>query len=148
MQLLMNIMADETQRDIAIVLCGYKEPMMKMLTINPGLLSRLPNKFEFQDFTVEELLQITKLRVQEYKYLFTDQAWEQYIRLINDAYKVRDPQTWGNARFVANQLERIYLLHAQRCVRQQPKDKLSWRLITPDDIVPIEVPKQRVRIGF
>ena len=33
-QLMMNILADETQRDIAIVLCGYKEQMMKMLDTN------------------------------------------------------------------------------------------------------------------
>lgn len=35
-QLLMNILADESQRNIAVVLCGYKEPMMKMLDSNPA----------------------------------------------------------------------------------------------------------------
>ena len=52
-QLMMNILADETQRDIAIVLCGYKEPMKKLLDLNPGLQSRLPNRFEFNDFTMK-----------------------------------------------------------------------------------------------
>ena len=44
-QLLMNILADESQRDIAVVLCGYKEPMKQLLAVNPGLDSRFPNKF-------------------------------------------------------------------------------------------------------
>ena len=147
-QLLMNILADETQRDIAVVLCGYKEPMQKLLDSNPGLQSRFPNKFEFLDFTVDELLEITRRRVKDYGYEFTPLAWEKYIGILTQAYQVRDAETWGNARFVTNQLERIYIQHATRCVKHQPKDKADLLVIIPDDIVPIEVPKRRMRIGF
>ena len=147
-QLLMNILSDETQRDIAVVLCGYKDQMLKLLETNPGLQSRFPNKFEFHDFTVEELLEITRTRVKDYQYNFTDEAWGKYQSLMEQAYQTRDPQTWGNARFVANQLERIYIQHATRCVRQQPVDKASLRMITAEDVVPIEIPRQKPRIGF
>ena len=147
-QLLMNILADETQRDIAVVLCGYKEPMQRLLDSNPGLQSRFPNKFEFPDFTVNELLEITRRRIKEYGYELTPTAWEKYIDILTQAYQVRDAETWGNARFITNQLERIYIQHATRCVKLQPKDKDDLLKITPDDIVPIEVPKKRMRIGF
>ena len=146
--LLMNVSADEKQRDIAIVLCGYKEPMEKLLETNPGLYSRFPNRFEFADFTVDELLDITRLRIKEYEYEFTPEAWDKYRLLLARAYAQRDPNTWGNARFVANQLERIYIQHAMRCVRQRPTDKRQLRLLTPEDILPIEVPKEKRRIGF
>ena len=33
-------------------------------------------------------------------------------------------------------------------VRQKPVDKRLLRLITPEDILPIEVPKEKRRIGF
>lgn len=147
-QLMMNILADETQRDIAIVLCGYKEPMMKMLDTNPGLQSRFPNKFEFTDFTVDELLEITHRRIKDYDYQFTAQAWEKYRGILTQAYQVRDPETWGNARFISNQLERIYIQHAARCVKQCPKDKRELLLLTPEDIVPIEIPRPKTKIGF
>lgn len=147
-QLMMNILADETQRDIAIVLCGYKEPMEKLLESNPGLHSRFPNKFEFSDFSIDELLEITRRRVKEYEYEFTPEAWDKYRLLLARAYAQRDPNTWGNARFIANQLERIYIQHAMRCVRQRPTDKRLLRLLTPEDILPIEVPKEKRRIGF
>ena len=147
-QLLMNILADETQRDIAVVLCGYKEPMMKLLESNPGLLSRFPNRFEFTDFTVEELLEITKRRIKDYDYQFTRPAWKKYSDMLTQAYRVRNPETWGNARFIANQLERIYIQHASRCVRQQPKNKSELLLLTPEDIIPIEIPRQKTKIGF
>lgn len=147
-QLMMSILADETQRDIAIVLCGYKEPMEKLLDANPGLQSRFPNKFEFADFTIDELLEITRRRVKEYEYKFTDSAWDKYCQILTQAYQQRNPQTWGNARFVANQLERIYIQHAMRCVRQKPTDKQQLRLLTPEDILPIDAPKEKRHIGF
>lgn len=147
-QLLMEVLADETQRDIAVVLCGYKEPMLKLLDSNPGLQSRFPNRFEFDDFTVDELLEIAHRRVGEYQYRFTDSAWQKLREVLTSAYSVRDPQSWGNARFVANQLERIYLQHAQRCVRECPSDKEQLLWLTPADIMPIEVARARPRIGF
>lgn len=147
-QLMMNILADETQRDIAIVLCGYKDKMMKMLDTNPGLQSRFPNKFEFTDFTVDELLEITHRRIKDYDYQFTAQAWEKYRGMLVQAYQVRDPETWGNARFISNQLERIYIQHAARCVRRCPKDKRELLLLTPEDIVPIEISRPKTKIGF
>ena len=147
-QLMMNILADETQRDIAIVLCGYKEPMIKMLDTNPGLQSRFPNKFEFTDFTVDELLEITRRRIKDYDYQFTAQAWAKYQGMLAQAYQVRDPETWGNARFISNQLERIYIQHAARCVKRCPKDKRELLLLTPEDIVPVEIPRPKTKIGF
>ena len=147
-QLLMNVLADETQRDIAIVLCGYKEPMKKLLDLNPGLQSRFPNKFEFPDFTIDELLEITKRRVEDYHYTFTTEAWKKYVSILSAAYQSRDPQTWGNARFIGNQLERIYIQHASRCVKQQPSGKSELLSLTPEDIVSIEVPRQKTKIGF
>ncbi len=146
--LLMDILANEHKRDLAIVLCGYKQPMLRLLELNPGLESRFPNRFEFEDFTIDELLDISQRRVGEYNYTFTPQAWETYRSIIANAYQMRDPETWGNARFVANQLERIYLSHAQRCISSDINDRDQLFTITPADIQPIEVPRQRARIGF
>lgn len=147
-QQLMARLADETERDLAVVLCGYKEPMEKLLDSNPGLQSRFPNRFEFPDFTVDELCEITRRRVKEFMYEFTDTAWDKYRQLLANAYSQRDPKTWGNARFIANQLERIYVRHATRCVRHVPTDKQQMLMITPEDIQPLEMSKARRKIGF
>lgn len=148
LQLLMEVLADETQRDLAVVLCGYKEPMLKLLDFNPGLHSRFPNRFEFNDFTVDELVEITRRRVEEYRYRFTRQAWTKYRKVLTDAYQVRDPQSWGNARFVANLLEHIFIRHAQRCVRNRPAKQEQLLMLTPADIQPIEVARRRRHVGF
>ena len=146
--MLMELLADESQRDIAVVLCGYKEPMMKLLNTNPGLQSRFPNRFEFSDFTVDELMEISRRRIEEYQYHFTRQAWQKYTSVLTAAYQVRDPNSWGNARFVANQLERIFIQHARRCVKESPANEQRLLTLTPADITPIEVPRPKPHIGF
>ena len=146
--LLMDILSDEKQRDIAIVLCGYKDEMKKLIDLNPGLTSRFPNVFEFKDFTVEELLEITRRRVSEYGYEFTKAAWRKYRGIIEDAYQARDANTWGNARFVANLLDKTYLNHAMRCMKKSKLDRHHLCQITPADVQPIEVAKPKPRIGF
>ena len=145
--MLMDILSNEQQRDLAVVLCGYKEPMERLLGLNAGLAFRFPNRFEFKDFTVGELLEITRRRISDYNYRFTRAAWVKYRQLLESAYARRDTDTWGNARFVANQLEHIYLAHAKRCMRQ-PQKSTSFLVITPADIQPIEVARPQRRIGF
>lgn len=148
LQQMMTTLADESKRNMAVVLCGYKEPMQKMLDSNPGLESRFPNRFEFKDFTLNQLLDITLRRVKEYGYSFSKAGWKRYREVLLMAYKTRDEEKWGNARFVANQLERIYLQHAVRCTKNRVS-KRSMLILTEEDIVPIAVPRnERKRIGF
>ena len=146
--MLMDILANERQRDIAIVLCGYKEPLQQLLELNAGLASRFPNRFEFTDFTVDELLEITRRRVEEFKYHFTPKAWMKYKTLLSEAYAVRNVDTWGNARYVANFLEHIYLTHAKRCMRKRHLKVNQCLSLTTADIQPIEVPKAKPKVGF
>ena len=145
---LMTLLADESRRDIAVVLCGYREPMLKLLETNPGLDSRFPNRFDFPDFTPEQLEQITLSRVDEYGYAFTEAAWEKYRRQLAEAWRRRDPRSWGNARAVANMLERIYVRHAKRCLPDEFDEPEMLLVIIEDDIPPLELPRPQRRIGF
>lgn len=145
---LMTVLADEQRRDIAVVLCGYKEPMLQLLETNPGLDSRFPNRFEFPDFTPGQLEQITRSRIDEYGYTFTRKAWEKYCRQLAEAWRLRDPRNWGNARTVANMLERIYVRHATRCMEQGLEAPEQLLQLTEDDIPAQELPRRQKRIGF
>lgn len=149
LQLMMPILADETARDIAIVLCGYSEPMEKLLNLNEGLASRFPNRFKFPDFTVPQLLDISKLRIKQFNYHFTPKAWKLYRTVMTQLYEHRDKKKWGNAREVAHLLDRIYIHHANRCMKtSDPKKMLA---ITVADIKPVEstlIFKPQHHIGF
>lgn len=146
--LLMDILADEDMRDIAIILCGYKEEMLRLIDLNPGLDSRFPNRFEFPDFSIDDLLEITRRRIKGYGYRFTPLAWRKYRGIVSSAYEARDPKNWGNARYVANLLEHIYLCHARRCVQLRNPDRQHMLSITAADIQPIAPPQKKKRVGF
>jgi len=149
LQLMMPILADENIRDIAIVLCGYSEPMEKLLSLNDGLASRFPNQFKFPDFTVPQLLDISKLRIKKFDYHFTPKAWKLYKELVTRMFDHRDMKKWGNAREMAHLLDKIYIHHANRCMSASDPKKMFT--ITVADIKPVESTltfKPQPRIGF
>ena len=117
-------------------------------SVLPGLDSRFPNRFDFPDFTPEQLEQITLSRVDEYGYTFTAAAWEKYRRQLAEAWRRRDPRSWGNARAVANMLERIYVRHAKRCLPDEFDEPEMLLAIIEDDIPALELPRPQRRIGF
>lgn len=109
-EILLQVM--ENQRDdLVLILAGYKEPMDKFYESNPGLSSRIANHIDFPDYSVEELLQISKLMLQEEQYKLTDEgevALEQYIK------KRMEKPLFANARSVRNALDRARMRQANR----------------------------------
>merc|ERR1712025_787121 len=72
-EILLQVM--ENQRDeLVVILAGYKEPMDKFYQSNPGLSSRIANHIDFPDYTVEELLKISKIMLDDQQYKLTSEA--------------------------------------------------------------------------
>ena len=109
-EILLQVM--ENQRDeLVVILAGYKEPMDKFYESNPGLSSRIANHIDFPDYTVEELLKIAKIMLDEQQYQLTPQAeiaLGEYIR------KRKERPLFANARSVKNALDRARMRQANR----------------------------------
>ena len=109
-EILLQVM--ENQRDeIVVVLAGYKEPMDKFFESNPGLSSRIANHIDFPDYTVEELLKISKIMLDDQQYQLTpdaEVAFGQYIQLR------KERPLFANARSIKNALDRARMLQANR----------------------------------
>jgi probable Rubsico expression protein CbbX len=109
-EILLQVM--ENQRDeIVVVLAGYKEPMDKFFESNPGLSSRIANHIDFPDYTVEELLKISKIMLDEQQYQLTPEAevaFGQYIQLR------KEKPLFANARSIKNALDRARMRQANR----------------------------------
>lgn len=150
LQLMMPLLADEQNRDIAIVLCGYKGAMQRIFDLNEGLRSRFVNVFDFPEFSVPQLLEISRRRFGVHHYHFTRQAWAHYCDILRQGYDHRDKKTWANARVVANLLDEVYTRHAQRITTHNITDRDQFFTITAADIKPITLPTPTPvqRIGF
>jgi probable Rubsico expression protein CbbX len=109
-EILLQVM--ENQRDeLVVILAGYKEPMDKFYESNPGLSSRIANHIDFPDFTVEELLKISKLMLEDQQYQLTPDA---EVSLTEYIKKRKQKPLFANARSVKNALDRARMRQANR----------------------------------
>ena len=109
-EILLQVM--ENQRDeLVVILAGYKEPMDKFYESNPGLSSRIANHIDFPDYTVEELLKISKIMLDEQQYQLTPQAEVALARYLE---KRKEKPLFANARSLKNALDRARMRQANR----------------------------------
>jgi len=109
-EILLQVM--ENQRDeLVVILAGYKEPMDKFYESNPGLSSRIANHIDFPDYSVDELLQIAKIMLDDQQYKLTSQA---ELALCDYIKKRKEQPLFANARSVKNALDRARMRQANR----------------------------------
>jgi AAA+ superfamily predicted ATPase len=101
------VKAMEDQRDsLAIIVAGYHEPMQEFIASNQGLKSRFQNTIPFADYKTSELLDIFKVIASGYKITLTDQVLEAVEKYFDE---VKPSGDMGNARYVRNLFEKMYL---------------------------------------
>lgn len=112
----------------AVILAGYTKEMMSMIETNPGFKSRIVerNYIDFEDYSVDELMQIAKLMVAHDGYTITDDALVEFKKLILIG---KQRKYFENARYVRNTLQSIESFQNSRTV-----DSESDLLITIDDV--------------
>ena len=133
---LLTALADESNRDWMLILAGYPDVMRKLLEMNPGFKSRIPesNIYVFYDFTESQLLEIAERYFAREKYSLTEEARIALSRRLHSDYISRD-KTFGNARYVINLIQtEIIPAMALRVVSNTDNDPRSLSEIQPCDI--------------
>ena len=127
-EILLQVM--ENQRDdLVVILAGYKEPMDKFYESNPGLSSRIANHIDFPDYSVEELLKISKLMLEEQQYQLTSDA---EVALTQYIQKRKEKPLFANARSVKNALDRARMRQANRIFESR------GQILTKKELVNLE----------
>jgi probable Rubsico expression protein CbbX len=112
-EMLLQVM--ENQRDdLVVILAGYKERMDVFFQSNPGFRSRIAHHIDFPDYSLDELIAIAELMIEQQMYAFDDAsrlAFGEYLAL-----RMRQPH-FANARSVRNAIDRIKLRQANRLIR-------------------------------
>lgn len=141
--MLLSELADNNKKDFAVVLCGYKDKLDRMLEQNPGLYSRFINRFEFKDYSLDELVEIGTRYLNTFGHAFTLDGLSRFKEELAVAMYGSSKKSWANARSVKSMIEQIYIQRAMR----YSKDGTLDREITAEDITDIPYERQR-RIGF
>ena len=146
---LLTLLADESMRDISIVLAGYTHPMEYLISTNPGLRSRFPdqNIFFFEDYNADELMQIAKLKIEKDTYMLSWQAEEKLRNIIEMEYEHREIETFGNGRWVSNMLEYCYLKHVHRIIASHNAgEEIGYIPFLTYEDVDIDLPEKRFSV--
>lgn len=97
--------------DLIVILAGYKREMSEFLNTNSGISSRIGYTFDFEDYSVEELEDILKLKLSLLGYTIEDDALSNCKTLIKKARNIID---FGNGRFIDNLIQGIVMKHSDR----------------------------------
>ena len=139
---LLKAMEDYRGR-LIIIFAGYTEEMRKFRDLNPGLKSRVGYEIDFDDYSVEELLQIFDKKVADKEFKTDENARKIVEKILVDAKEV---ENFGNGRFVDNMVQKIIVEHAVNTRGIDDMDRLLT--FTEEDIPEIKAEESRKRIGF
>lgn len=116
------------REDVVVIFAGYTGPMQEFMERNPGMKSRIAYRVKFDDYTVEELCDITRLMVSQKHLSITDAAMDK-LRKIYEA--VHNTSDYGNGRFVRKMLEDAGLNLAERVYSAMEEETLpAMELLT------------------
>ncbi len=85
--------------DMLVVLAGYTKEMEAMLSSNPGLRSRFPFKYYFDDYDGAQLMNIAHHLFEREDYILSDEAEAELRKDIEQTLKMKLPE-FGNARWI------------------------------------------------
>ena len=89
-----------------VILAGYKNEMLQMLSTNPGFKSRIQFMLDFPNYSRDELKSITELMLRNRHYTIGDTALSRILDITD--IKRKDPN-FANAREIRNILDQVIM---------------------------------------
>lgn len=122
---------DTHRNDVFTVFIDKKSNMDVVLKGNRQFRSRVSQVVEFDNYSVDELMELALFAMKKESYTITNEAKNELLILIK--YLTKQP-TFANARTIKNVLEKLFLVQAKRTFSTDERD----RLIILDDILVLE----------
>lgn len=114
---LVKVMEDQ-QHNFVLILAGYPVEMDRFMRLNPGLPSRFPMVLTFPNYSIEELLKMTKSMAAQRDYVLDD-ASITYMNELLIIAKEYEHGRFSNGRFIRNLLEKAIRIQAVRLLQEK-----------------------------
>lgn len=122
----------EDHRDeIMIIFAGYTKEMEQFLKTNPGLASRVPNVFDFEDYTADEIVQMGESILAKGNYTLEDKEF--YAKYIKNAYSTSLDKS--NGRWIRNVNEKILKILANRVIKTNESDITTVKNVDIEELM-------------
>ncbi len=141
---------EDMRGEFAVIVAGYTEPMNRFILSNPGLKSRFDKTYTFNDYSVNELVEIA-LDLLKKENLQPDDAAKEYLKnYIASLFENRDKH-FGNAREIRKVIERsIQNQHLRlAALDKAERTKESLSILKEDDLKDLDdVASKKKGLGF
>ncbi|QNL44446.1 AAA family ATPase [Oscillibacter hominis] len=123
---------EDHRDDLVVIVAGYDGLMDAFIHSNPGLESRFNRFLHFDDYSVDEMLEIFKMQCNKGCYELGDGVEQQLREFI--AEENTNSISFGNARGVRNLFERILVNQANRLAALDTVTREDLMKITTRDV--------------
>jgi stage V sporulation protein K len=128
---------EDHKDEFVLILAGYPAEMENFISSNPGLPSRFPIQLEFTNYSVEQLLSIADIMVEDREYQISLQAKQKVKQFLQDQIKYSE-SNFSNARFVRNLIEKAIREHAVRLLHHPHNTKDDLMTLSSQDFVQLD----------
>jgi hypothetical protein len=131
---LVKLMEDHRD-EVAVIVAGYTNEMAEFLDANPGLASRFSKTIEFENYSPDDLVQITGRLVNGGDYQLDEDA----TPVLRDYFaRIADDPNFGNARDARRLFEGVRKVQSQRLrLLGRMPDMGELRTLTAADVVAV-----------
>ncbi len=125
---------EDNRDDLVVIVAGYPEKMKEFINANDGLQSRFTKYIDFEDYTVEELLDILINMCKRGHYIMPDSVRAQASMILKKGKKYGG-RNFGNGRFVRNIFQDAISRLAVRIVGLKTITTEAASTFVPEDFV-------------
>ena len=131
-EILLQVMEAERDR-LVVILAGYKDQIEAFFRSNPGMGSRVAHHIDFPDYSVDELIAIARLMLEQREYELGPDAETALYGYVER--RMRQPR-FANARSIRNAIDRARLRQAGRLFeRAGPLSRADLATIEAEDVL-------------
>ena len=124
---------EDYREDLVVIVAGYTEPMRQFFESNPGLKSRFNTFIEFDDYNVNELMEILMCMTKAEDYVVSDKAREILSQQIIKTIESKQ-NNFANGRFIRNIFESMTMNQARRVDKIEHPSIMDLELLIENDI--------------
>lgn len=124
---------EDRQHEFILILAGYSREMEYFLSLNPGLLSRFPLVIDFPDYTIDQLMEIAFLMLEEREYTISRDAERRLRQHLIMLRTLQSPISFSNGRYIRNVIEKAIRAQAMRLLHEDSYEKMDLMTLRSQD---------------
>jgi len=111
---------EEYRDEIVVIFAGYEKDMQRLLLVNQGLKSRVPNHVYFEEYSASQLLEIAHQFIEQNEYELDEEAEVELEKSVFEFHQ--KGYIDGNGRWVRNLVDRIIEVQGDRVEENNSND--------------------------